>query len=263
MAGWTAQKPRKVVYIDGEMRTADLVERAKFLGDSIKGFDPDTAWANLEVHSRQDQRPEVEFYNICDPETQDAICDHLRKSKAELVILDNLTTLAKVVDENDSAAMGPLLDFMHKLKRDGIAAILVHHGNKTGKAYRGSTAMVTTFEVVIGLVKPENATFEETVFSLTFEKFRGKRSEAIKPRVFSLDGSGWQAKADDGDDVTRLLRAIETCEFTNQQEAGASLKFDKTKTSKLLARAKKEGRITAEQLKACFEAAFGDEDVPL
>jgi hypothetical protein len=256
MAGWSNNRPRKVLYIDGEMRTADMVERLRLLAGTLEGISRLAAWSNLEIRSRQDQKPDVEFYDICDTETQDQLCAYLRKQGFEMLILDNLTTLSSVKDENDAAAMRPLLGFMHKLKRDGIATILVHHSNKSGNGYRGSTAIATTFEAIIGLKRPETAASDETKFSVEFDKFRCRRSEAVKPKVFSLEPQGWVSEDNDSDDIGRLLKAIETCTYTTQGAAGTALGFDKTKTSRLLGKAKADGRTDAVKLAAYFEAAL-------
>lgn len=257
VAGWSNEKPRKVAYIDGEMRTADLVKRLIDLTESIEGIDREKAWSNLTIHSQQDQKLGVDFYNICNPETQNGLCDALKRGKFELVILDNLTTLANVKDENDAAAMRPVLDFMRKIKQSGLSAILVHHSGKSGKSFRGSSAMETTFEVTIGLEKPENTPFSQTQFDLSFTKFRGVRTDAVKPRRFRFDEGRWHVEENDTDDIGRLLQAIETCLYATQGAAGEALGFDKTKTSKLLGKAKAAGRTDAMKLAAYFEAASG------
>lgn len=48
-------------------------------------------------------------------------------------------------------ALTLMLKLKLKLKQAGIAAILVHHSNKSEDNYRGSTAIAATFEVISGL----------------------------------------------------------------------------------------------------------------
>lgn len=80
-----------------------------------------------------------------------------QRGGAELVLLDNFSTLCEVMDENDAAAMTPTLGFLLRFKQARIACVLVHHSNKGGETFRGSSKLATTFEVIIGLMKPEGA----------------------------------------------------------------------------------------------------------
>jgi hypothetical protein len=53
-------------------------------------------------------------------------------------------------DENSATDFKTVMAFLMKLKAAGKTAILVHHSNKQGDNYRGSSAMAATFEVIIG-----------------------------------------------------------------------------------------------------------------
>ena len=73
------------------------------------------------------------------------------------------------------------LTFMLKLKQAGIAAILVHHSNKSEDNYRGSTAIAATFEVTLGI--RGRKTLADWRYSAGFlikaDKFRARRDDTM------------------------------------------------------------------------------------
>ena len=55
LLGWKSEKPRAVLYVDGEMHIQDLRERLATLAGAVTGCDMGAARRNLTVLSRQDQ----------------------------------------------------------------------------------------------------------------------------------------------------------------------------------------------------------------
>jgi KaiC/GvpD/RAD55 family RecA-like ATPase len=260
VAGWSNDKPRKVLIIDGEMRLADLKDRLVGLGVGIEGYDQKAALENIEVRARQDQKPGVEFYDVSVEADQDAISAYLRKKGIDLLILDNITTLTdSIKDENGAADVKPLLKFLLKMKRDGVTTIVLHHANKGGSSYRGSTGIATTFEVIIGLQRPKTTAHDKTEFTLAFEKFRGKRDESLATRLFKLEASQWIVVDDSDSDAARLIQAITSCEFKTQKDAGDYLGFKPDKVTKLLNAAVANDLITRQRIKDCLAAAASQE----
>ena len=256
-AGWHSKGGFRVLIVDGEMYGADLVERLNTLTEGIEGIDREVALDNIEVRARQLQEPGTEFYDIGDKGTQRELMDLIMQRKIDLLILDNVTTLTDTMgDENSVEAIKPVLRFLMDLKQTGVSVILVHHANKSGGSYRGSTAISTTFEVIMGLVRPEDAPMGETAFKLKFDKYRAKATEALVPKIFTLSGPTWQVEEDEGDLALRLVRAIRSGRFTTQQDAGFYVDItDKTKVSRVLSRAYGEGLIKKEEVKTIFRAA--------
>ena len=104
------------------------------------------------------------------------------------VICDNFSTLAEVADENEAAAMSPVLKFLMRMKQAGRATILVHHSDKTGSNYRGSSKLATTFEIIIGLHRIEGrAAGDGAGFELKWGKYRGKPTAATKDIEVTLE----------------------------------------------------------------------------
>ncbi len=264
--GWHSPTPRRVLLIDGEMSAEDLQERAAWLLGTVEGIDREAAAANLHIMSRQWQPAEVTFPDLGDREGregrasgQDEVAAAVRRTGAELVLLDNFSTLVEVADENDAASMNATLAFLLRLKQMRVACVLVHHSGKDGGSYRGSSKLATTFEVILGL-KPLEAVASATgaAFRVEWTKYRRAPCEAVRSREVRLvaDAEGqpqWTAAATLDDDVRRLLAAVETCDFATQQELAVHLGWDKAKVSRTKVQAFKSG-ATTEKLWASYMA---------
>lgn len=263
--GWKAPHPFRVLYVDGEMALADLKDRLVVLKDAVEGLDVDAAAKNLRLLVRSHQDPEASFPDIATPEGQQTIYARARGTKADLVILDNFSVLAGVDDENDAAAMTPVLTFLLRMKQAGIATILVHHSNKGGDSYRGSSKIATTFEAVVGLKANSGVASRHTAaFDLAFTKFRGRRNDTI------VETSVWLEEADDGtlrwrwkesEDAVlgRVVALVKTCRYGRDADLAKALGVSTGKLSGLKNTAIARKLITAPDWKRCVEAARASE----
>lgn len=270
--GWHSPKPRKVLLVDGEMSVEDLQERARWLIGTVEGIDPEAAAANLHVLSRNWQRPEVAFPDLGEREGgqgrasgQDQAVAEAQRCGAELVLLDNFSTLVEVADENDAASMNATLAFLLRLKQLRIGCVLVHHSGKGGETYRGSSKLATTFEVIMGLKPLDSvATSAGAAFRVEWAKYRREPCEAVRNREVRLvkgqDGAPrWEATATMDDDMRRLLEAVETCAFGSQKAVAAGLGWDTGKVSRMKMKAVKAGLTTEKHWLGCLaEAPIGE-----
>jgi KaiC/GvpD/RAD55 family RecA-like ATPase len=221
--GWTFDTPRQVLFLDGEMHIQDLRDRLEMLAPTIEGLDMEAAARNLVVMSRQHQDAETEFPDLANKkEGQDVVISQALEMKAELVICDNLSTLADVTDENDASAMNPVLSFLMRMKQVGIATILVHHSDKTGSNYRGSSKLATTFEAIIGLHRLDGRSAADgTGFELRWDKLRGKRSAATRDTEMTLVDPAeghlmWVVEPSKNSEILVMLDAVRTGKFDSQ-----------------------------------------------
>lgn len=210
--GWKAPKPRKVLIVDGEMPEDDTTDRARCLMGGIEELDREAAGQNLRIISQQAQPIECVFPNLSDPEGQEWILKEAMRHNAELVILDNFSTLAECSDENSSASFNGIIRFLKRMKQAGIGVLLVHHSGKGAKAetYRGSSRLATTFEVIIGLA-PDEETREEGVlsFRLNWDKYRGNRKSAGEAlTVTAQEDEHGQLVWSSGEAIPRCLREM-------------------------------------------------------
>jgi hypothetical protein len=230
---WTSPAPRRVLLCDGEMASADLQERARVLIPTVEGIDIPTAARNLSILARQAQDPEAEFPDLGTPEGQRAIVQRCRRGKIDLLVLDNLSTLFTLEDENSASAVRPAVKLLMRLKQAGVACLVIHHSNKGGESYRGSTMLATTFEVILKLSKGADTRDDKgTAFEVTFEKFRGlKRDEVTTPRKLHLEEVSpgafqWKAAKAARAHLEALAEAIKTGLFSSQRALAEHFKVN-------------------------------------
>jgi hypothetical protein len=92
---WQADEPVKVLYVDGEM-PPDLIR------DRCEGLKGSTA-ANLEFLNHEILFERTgKVLNITKPEVQQAITQRCVNTGSKVLILDNLSTLASGMRENEA-----------------------------------------------------------------------------------------------------------------------------------------------------------------
>ncbi len=251
---WKAPKARKVLLLDGELDQFDLGERLNKLcpnyGDN-EGL----------VLMRQMQQINSAFPNLAEPIDQDSLINFCVEQAIELIVLDNLTTLADVADENAASAMKPLTHLLQKLKAAGIATVLIHHSNKGDNSYRGSTVLATTFNAIIKLKRD---TVERGLFSLIFEKARNSHIEnqALKMRLKTIENGSMllesNAELSNYEIIVSLVESRDYCD-DNSIRVALSEKICKVIPQPTFARWKKscisEKLITVENWKKCLTDA--------
>ncbi len=127
---WPAHGRTKVLYVDGEM-PADLMRlRDKGLERSAG----DVEFLNHEILFDRTQK----VLNITEPTVQQAIMSHCLRTGVKVLILDNLSTLASGMKENDSFEWEKVNNWLLQFRRHKIAVVLIHHAGRNGEA-RGTS----------------------------------------------------------------------------------------------------------------------------
>ena len=95
------------------------------------------------------------------PQEHEAILrllEHMEKvnKKPKLIVLDNLSTLRRGVNENDNSETKHLLIFLIKLRHLGYAVLVVHHTNKASKQ-RGASIIEVPMDYIMKLSHPAKA----------------------------------------------------------------------------------------------------------
>lgn len=248
--GWSSPSPRRVLLVDGEMAGEDLRDRVAMLARTIAGFDAEAANANLRVLVRQMQPGEAPFPDLAKAEGQMEVLRLAKEHNADLLILDNYSTLAEVADENDAAAMTPVLSYLLRLKQERIACLLVHHSGKSGSTYRGSSKLATSFEVILGLTRKEGVSVPAGIaFQLEWTKYRGAPCEEVRDRDIRLvrgadDAPSWVAERAQSDDMAALLEVVRSGVHGSQRAVAAALGWDPAKVTRTKAQAIGLGHIT-------------------
>ena len=155
---WTySGKARKVLYVAGEM-------------------EPEMFGGRLQKLSRREAENFFlvrDSLNLADAADQERLLNTIAKHGSQVVVLDNLTTLAE--RGAYEAGFGKLLNLINRLKESGIAVILVHHENKAGE-FKGTTKIKDVAEMSLHLVKaPGKGGIHLYVNA---DKVRGKAAQA-------------------------------------------------------------------------------------
>lgn len=166
------------------MHISDIQDRAKMLIGTVEGIKPEVAGKNLRFTARQYQDPKNSFPDISESEGQETVLEVVKHFGADLVILDNLSTLAlSIEDENAASEFNEIIGLLMQFKQMNTACVLVHHTNKSGEAYRGSSKLATTFEVMLNLKGLEGIESREgTAFTIDWTKYRNKWDESMGQR---------------------------------------------------------------------------------
>ena len=201
--GWQADQPRRVVYIDGEMPASHLKQRfAAIVAKSEKELQSPDYFKLVANDLEPDGLPD-----LADPEAQRYFDGTIKD--AELVIVDNLSTLARGSKENEADGWGPVQEWLLRLRREGKSALVIHHSGKNGNQ-RGTSRKEDVLDSVIGLRRPPDYNQSQGArFEVHFEKARGffgAEAESFEAQL--LDDGTWNTcpivVADDDDSIRAL-----------------------------------------------------------
>ena len=238
---WSAPRQRNVLYVDGEMPLVSLQERLKAISvpfgtdisnDRFRILAADQIEGGINLSSEDGQRS-------LEPLLEDV----------DLVILDNLSTLASTTSESASDAWVPMQNWLLKLRRRGIAVLLVHHAGTNGRQ-RGTSRREDALDTVIALRRPEDYSPEQGArFEIHFEKLRNRvdadGAVPFEARVENVgDGIGWSAS-----DLKPplLIQAAELFgEGMTVREVASALRISKSEAGRLRQQAIVERLLVAE-----------------
>lgn len=184
---WRAPTPRPVLHVDGEMPGADLQERLKMYPPANPGM--------LRVIPMDIQEPGVGL-NLADLESQERIERLLGHS--ELLILDNRSTLVSGGRENEAESWDRMQAWLLKLRRKGIAVLLVEHEGRAGNP-RGTSKREDVLDTLVQLKRPSDYRVSDGArFEIHFGKARGifgKDAEPFEAVLKVSDGTAiWTTK---------------------------------------------------------------------
>ncbi|WP_144186617.1 AAA family ATPase [Elioraea rosea] len=184
---WQAPKPRRVLYLDGEMPAATLKERLRALVLANDRRPPDDEFLRFLPADLF----ELGLPNIASEEGRALIkrCS----ADVDLVILDNLSCLASGMRENEADDWQPMQDVLLSLRRAGVAVLTVHHAGKGGQQ-RGTSRREDVMDTVIALRRPGDYEPQQGArFAVHLEKARGITGDGAIPfeaRLTEAEGGG-------------------------------------------------------------------------
>jgi DNA-binding transcriptional ArsR family regulator len=241
--GWKAPQPRRVLYLDGEMPASAMQERLQaMMATSEADFDPE----NLRILTPDLQdRPMPDLATV---EGQ-ALIDSIRDG-AELIVVDNLSTLARETgaNENDSDSWRGVQAWALRQRQQGVAVLFVHHSGKGG-AQRGTSKREDVLDAVLELKRPGDYQEEQGArFEVHFRKARHFHGPEANPFEASLaiDEKGvrtWATKSLEDSTFEQVISLSH--DGLQQNDIAEELGLNKSTISRHLKRAREQGRIPA------------------
>ena len=182
---WTAPRPCKVLYIDGEMpasllqgRIASAVERSQR---------PDLARENLLILSADEigrSLPDLgseEGRRLYAP----------LAAQAELIIIDNLSTLCRTGKENEAEGWAAIQAWALEQRLAGRSVLFIHHAGKGGEQ-RGTSKREDVMDTVIKLSRPDDYVQSQGArFRVELTKARGIFGDDAEPFEAALQDGQW------------------------------------------------------------------------
>ena len=237
---YTCPKPRKVMYIDGEMAYRDIYSRLiqieKIHGeldfeDNFQLITPDTFG--------------MKVFKIDDAAGQDAYERIFNKYDIEVVVFDNLSVLSSI-DENKAKEWAGVQEWLLRLRALGKTVIVVHHAGKDKNGYRGTSRMLDCADFAISLqpVNEEQLDSEITdakKFNIIYHKARAFYGSDAATFEATLEKGEWSHKSTE---QTLIGKIIERCNAgMSQREIAKDLCVSQPYVNKLIKRSKYPGLI--------------------
>ena len=141
--------------------------------------------------------------DLSDPNSQQFYADII--ADADLLIVDNLSTLCRSLKENEADSWTPVQNWLLAQRRVGKSVLVIHHGGKSGQQ-RGTSRKEDVLDTVIALRKPPDYQADQGArFEIHFEKSRGFYGPEAEPFEVQLMGETWQeSEIKSGDDLGTL-----------------------------------------------------------
>lgn len=233
--GWSVPEPRRVLYIDGEMPAADMQERLR----AILGGE--SASANFRMLCGD--LTERGLPDLATREGQRAFDNAV--GDADLIILDNISTLCRSGKENEAEAWQTVQDWTLGHRRAGRSTIFLHHAGRGGNQ-RGTSKREDVLDSMIALRHPSDYTPGQGArFEVHFEKhrsFHGADAEPFEAKYEERGGVGMWTRAAIADvDLKRVIEALE--EGATIRDAAKDLGMSKSKVDRLKTVARERGLL--------------------
>lgn len=190
---------RRVLLLDGEMPGVLLQQRLAAIIKASNAQPPEPLYLRIAAADLvRDGLPD-----LADPAAQQFYSDIV--ADADLVIVDNLSTLCRALKENEADSWTPVQNWLLAQRRAGKSVLVIHHGGKSG-AQRGTSRKEDVLDTVMALRKPPDYLADQGArFEIHFEKargFYGPEAEAFEAR---LVGDQWAlSEIKSGDDIDTL-----------------------------------------------------------
>jgi len=237
--GWQATKPRKVLYLDGEMPANVMQARLAQIVATATSDSEDDALRFITP----DLQGEQFMPDISAAAGQQAIEPWL--AGVELVVVDNISTLCRGGIENDAESWIPIQAWALRLRAKGISVLFVHHAGKGGNQ-RGTSKREDVLDTVLCLRRPTDYSPDQgAAFSVHFEKNRGFTGEDAEPLDVALvegqNGLEWSWRKLEASNYSKVVDLIN--EGLSQADVARELELNRSSVSRIVKAAKAKGEL--------------------
>jgi hypothetical protein len=240
LLGWSAPEPRRVLYLDGEMPATTMQRRlaAIIAGSGHKPPSPDYLRL-LSADITEGGLPDLAG-------TQGQAEIDAAIGEAELIVVDNISTLVRSGRENEAEGWLPVQGWALAQRRAGRSILFIHHAGKGG-LQRGTSRREDVLDTVIKLSRPEDYRTEQGArFEVHFEKARGVIGDDARPfeaRYDERDGAAvWTRDGIADDELKRVVDALKS-DGLSIRKAAEALGVDKGKVERAKKKAIDRGML--------------------
>jgi hypothetical protein len=204
---WPINGPVRTLYLYGEMHGAKIRERLAGIAKGNAGRMPENEF--LGVMSKDYQtipraaraahswRP-----SICSPKDRRYIEERIFGEGYQFVVLDNISTLWSVAQEDQSRQVAVLKDWFINLNTQGITVLVLQHAGKSGD-YLGDSAQIHILDSVLKLVRPSDHKKSEglrVILEIQKNRYECRDTRWLVPFEATLhltpeDGARWLTKS--------------------------------------------------------------------
>lgn len=241
-AKWSAPRPRKVLYLDGELPGGVMQKRLLMHCPDVE---PAPGFLRIFTPDLLPEGQPMPDLSTFDGQAQiDAMID----DDTEVVFVDNLSAWARSGRENEAESWLPIADWILSLRRRGMAVVLIHHAGKGGQQ-RGTSKREDLLDVVIGLSRPADYDPSQgAVFVAEFTKARnlsGNDAEGIELQLGGdEDRATWTWRTVESSTYDRVVALAK--EGLKQADIAFELGVNKSNVSRAMRKARELGDIPAE-----------------
>lgn len=243
---WTAARPFRVLYLDGEMPGEALQARLAAIVEAADTEPPEGFLRVLTIDLEGGIMPD-----LATREGHAQIAGECEQ--AELIVVDNLSCLVRGSGkENEANTWTEAAEWALSMRSKGKAVLFVHHAGKDG-AQRGTSKREDLLDVSISLKRPSNYDPDQGArFEVRFEKARHLTGADSAPfeAWLQADEQGRQAWTVKPLVETTFERVVELANLgMTQKEIADEIGVAKSSVCRAWNRAHEQGLIVAERPK--------------
>jgi hypothetical protein len=233
--------PRKVLYIDGEMPAQTMQERLAAIVNGFAEQPPTPQHFRILISDLSENG----LPDLATPDGQAWIDTQV--GEAEVIFLDNISTLVRSGKENEAEAWLPIQSWALRHRRAGRAIVFFHHAGKGG-AQRGTSRREDVLDTVISLRHPRNYSPDQGCrFELHYEKcrgFYGNDARSFEAKYEVRAGAAMWTRTEIADaERARVVAAMQ--DGMSIREAAEALGMPKSKVERLRRKAIDDGELSS------------------